>query len=142
MAGAKQGDTVKLRYFGKVDNITVMDSNKDGKLLEFKLGDKKMLPGIEKAVVGMQSGEKKSFKLFAEEAFGNYRQEMILDIPRQQLPPDMKIEVGAYLQMQQPEGPPAIIRVMAIEDELVKLDTNHPLAGKDIELDIELVEIA
>ena len=142
MAQAKQGDKVKVHYTGKLDDGTVFDSSKEREPLEFAIGDKKVIPGFEEAVIGMDIGEKKTVKLEAEKAYGPYRKELVMVVEKKQLPQDMKPEVGQQLQIKQEKNPPIIVTITKVSDNDVTLDANHPLAGKDLTFEVELVEIA
>ncbi len=142
MAQAKQGDKVKVHYTGKLDDGTVFDSSKEREPLEFAIGDKKVIPGFEEAVIGMDIGEKKTVKLEAEKAYGPYKKELVMVVEKKQLPQDMKPEVGQQLQIKQEKNPPIIVTITKVSDNDVTLDANHPLAGKDLTFEVELVEIA
>ena len=142
MAQAKQGDKVKVHYTGKLDDGTVFDSSKEREPLEFAIGDKKVIPGFEEAVIGMNVGDKKTVKFETEKAYGPYRKELVMVVEKKQLPQDMKPEVGQQLQIKQEKNPPIIVTITKVSDNDVTLDANHPLAGKDLTFEVELVEIA
>ena len=141
MAQAKQGDTVKVHYTGKLEDGTVFDTSADREPIEFTLGDGQIIPGFENAVLGMEVGEKKTATVPSDEAYGPHREDMMLRVSRDQFPPDLKPEVGQQLQMTQSNGQTLIVQVVEVDEESVLLDANHPLAGKDLVFDIELVEI-
>jgi peptidylprolyl isomerase len=141
MVQAKPGDTVKIHYTGKLDDGTVFDSSADREPLEFTLSGGQVIPGFEQAVVGMAPGESKTEKIPMEQAYGPYRQEMVIQVNREQLPPDLDPEVGLQLQIQQPNGQAIPVLVTEVTNAKVTLDANHPLAGEDLTFDIELVEI-
>jgi len=141
MVQAKPGDTVKIHYTGKLDDGTVFDSSADREPLEFTLSGGQVIPGFEQAVVGMAPGESKTEKIPMEQAYGPYRQEMVIQVNREQLPPDLDPEVGLQLQIQQPNGQAIPVLVTEVTTAKVTLDANHPLAGEDLTFDIELVEI-
>ena len=142
MAQAKQGDTVTVHYTGKLDDGTVFDSSVEREPLEFTLGEGLVIPGFENAVIGMNAGEKKTVDIASEEAYGPYSDELILSVNREQFPEDIQPEVGQSLQVQQPNGQPVVVTVAAVADEEVKLDANHPLAGKDLTFEIELTLVS
>jgi len=142
MAQAKQGDTVKINYTGKLDDGTVFDTTKGREPLKFKIGEGKIIPGFEQGVIGMKPGESKSIKIPADKAYGPHRKEMVTSVPRTQFPPDIKPEVGQQLQIRQPNGQTIIVSVSDVSESTVSLDANHPLAGKDLTFDLQLVEIA
>jgi len=142
MAPAKNGDTVKIHYTGKLTDGTVFDSSEGRDPLEFTLGQGMVIPGFEQGIVDMNLGEKKTINIDVENAYGPLRQELMFEVPKEQLPPDMAPEVGMQLQMMQGEGgQPILVTIAAVGDEAVTLDANHPLAGKELIFDIELVSL-
>jgi peptidylprolyl isomerase len=141
MARAKPGDTVKVHYTGKLEDGTVFDTSTDSDPLQFTIGDGQIIPGFEQAVVGMNSGESKTIKVPVDEAYGPHREEMVLVVDRNQLPADLIPEVGQQLQSRQPDGQTIVVTVTDISESSVTVDANHPLAGKDLTFDIQLIEI-
>ncbi|MBO0350846.1 peptidylprolyl isomerase [Phormidium pseudopriestleyi FRX01] len=142
MTEAKQGDMVKVHYTGKLDDGTVFDSSIDRDPLEFVLGEGQLIAGFEQAVLGMTPGESKTEKIPAEEAYGPHREEMVVEVERQQLPDDIPLDVGQQLQIQQAPNQIIPVVITAISESKVTLDANPPLAGKDLIFEIELVGIA
>jgi len=142
MSEAKKGDKVKVHYTGKLNDGSVFDSSVDREPLEFEVGAGMMIAGFDNAVVGMKVGDKKTANITADEAYGQKNDEMIVEIPKTQLPEDLTPEVGQQLGMQQPNGQSIPVVVTKVEDSTIEIDANHPLAGKDLVFDIELVEIA
>jgi peptidylprolyl isomerase len=138
---AKQGDTVKVHYTGKLDDGTVFDTSVNRDPLQFTIGKGQVIPGFEQAVVGMEVSESKTTKVTASEAYGPRRDEMVLQVDRKQFPADLNPEVGQQLRIPQPNGQPVIVRVTDISEASVTLDANHPLAGQDLTFDIQLVEL-
>ena len=141
MAQAKYGDTVKVHYTGKLDDGTVFDASVNGDPLQFTIGSGQIIPGFEQAVVGMNPGESKTVKIPAEDAYGQRREDLVLEIEKSQLPEGLKPEVGLQLQSRQPDGRIIVLTIADISESHVTLDANHPLAGKDLTFDIQLVEI-
>jgi len=142
MGQAKAGDTVKVHYTGKLkEDGTVFDSSVEREPLAFKLGAGQVIPGFEKAVEGLTPGEKTNAVIPSTEAYGPRQEEAMITVERAQLPPDIKPEVGQQLQMQQQNGQPCMVRVVQVDDAQITLDANHPLAGKDLEFEIELVAV-
>ena len=137
---ANDGDTVKVHYTGKLEDGTVFDSSLEREPLEFTMGGGMMIPGFEEAVRGMSVGQSKTVTLPPEEAYGPYRDEMVLVIEREQLPPELNPAVGQQLQMQQ-HGRVVIVLVTDVSEATITVDANHPLAGKDLTFEIEVVEI-
>jgi len=141
LAKAKVGDTVKVHYTGKLEDGTEFDTSSGREPLEFTLGEKQVIQGFEDGVVGMEINESKSFTIPADQAYGLYHDELALDVPKEQFPPNIQPELGQQLQLTQPNGQPINVTVTQITDATVTLDANHPLAGKDLTFDIQLVEI-
>ncbi|HER63035.1 MAG TPA: peptidylprolyl isomerase [Desulfobacteraceae bacterium] len=142
MSTAKQGDTVHVHYTGTLNDGTVFDSSTGRDPLSFTIGSGQVIPGFEEAVVGMDMNEKKSVTIPVDKAYGPRNEELVLTVPRDQVPPDIEPEVGLKLQMQGPGNNPVIVEVTEVADEHIKLDANPPLAGKELVFDIELVEIS
>jgi peptidylprolyl isomerase len=141
MGQAKHGDTVKVHYTGKLEDGTVFDSSADRDPLEFTIGAGNIIPGFEKAVVGMNPGDSKTEVIPTEQAYGPYMEEMVVTIDRQQMPAEIAPEVGQQLQIQQPDGQVLPVIITDVSDGTVTLDANHPLAGENLTFDIRLVEI-
>jgi len=139
---AQENDTVTVNYTGKLDDDTVFDSSIGKDPLQFTIGAGQMIPGFEKAVIGMKVGESKTVTIPAEEAYGSYREDLVQEVNRDELPPDMEPEVGMILQGSMMNGQVAIFTVTDVNDTTVTLDANHPLADQDLTFEIELLEIA
>jgi len=138
---AKDGDTVNVHYTGKLEDGTVFDSSVEREPLEFTLGAGTIVPGFEEAVRGMQAGQSKTVTIPSQEAYGPRRDEMVLVIERTELPPELKPDVGQQLQMQQSDGRAVSVLVTDVSETTITIDANHPLAGKDLTFEIELLEI-
>jgi len=141
MAQAKNGDTVQIHYTGRLEDGTVFDSSEDREPLEFTLGEQQVIPGFETAVEGMEEGESKTAEIASENAYGEHRDDLVVDVPRDRLPEGMDPDVGERLQMQSPDGHTFNATVVGTDQSSLKMDANHPLAGKDLTFDIELVSI-
>lgn len=142
MSIVKDGDTVKVHYTGTLQGGEVFDSSREREPLEFTLGQGQLIPGFEKAVIGMSVGDTTSAEIPSAEAYGERNPEMEVQIKKEQLPEGMDPQVGMQLQLNQPNGQAIPVQVTKIEGEEVTIDANHPLAGKDLKFDIELVEIS
>lgn len=142
MTQAKEGDTVKIHYTGKLNDGTVFDTSEGSDPLSFTIGNGQVIPGFEEAVIGMAENEKKNVTIPPDKAYGERNEEMVINVPRKQVPPDINPETGQRLQMQGPNEQMIIVEVTEVSDESITLDANPPLAGKDLIFDIELVEIA
>ena len=103
--------------------------------------DQDLVPAFEKALIGMHPGEKKTILLTSENAFGQYSEELIATVKRENLPKDLQVKVGDKLQIQEPDGSLVFVKVQKLTDSEVVFDANHPLAGKDLTFNIELIEI-
>jgi peptidylprolyl isomerase len=141
MAQAKKGDSVKIHYTGRLEDGTVFDTSRERDPLEFTLGTGMVIPGFDEAVEGMAVGDEKTAEVPSEEAYGPRRDDLMISVPPDQFPDDLDPEVGQQLQMQTGDGQTFVASVAQVEDDAVVLDANHPLAGKDLTFDIELVEI-
>ena len=140
-AMANDGNTVKVHYTGTLEDGTIFDTSREREPLEFTLGEDSLIPGFEEAVKGMQVGQVKTVTIPAEGAYGPHRDDLVLTIGRDQLPENMDPGIGQQLQMKQPDGGTAIVVVSDVSETAITVDANHPLAGKDLTFEIELVEI-
>lgn len=138
---ASDGDTVSVHYTGTLEDGTTFDSSVGSEPLEFTLGEGNMIPGFEKAVYGLKVGESKTVTIPTEEAYGPHRDDLVLVMEREQLPADLDPKVGQQLQMQQTDGRTVVVIVTDVSETTITVDANHPLAGKDLTFEIELVEI-
>lgn len=141
MQQVKSGDTVKVHYHGKLSDGTTFDSSSGREPLEFEVGSGMVIKGFDDGVTGMAVGDKKTINIPAEEAYGEHSEEMVVQFPRNQFPPDLNPEVGMQLTMTTAQGHPVPVIIVDVQPEVVMLDANHPLAGKDLTFDLELVEI-
>jgi peptidylprolyl isomerase len=141
MSQAKLGDTVSVHYTGRLEDGTVFDSSEGGQPLEFALGSGNVIPGFEKAVLGMSPGDSKTMTIPSDDAYGPYFEERVLVVDRQQIPPELPVDVGGQLQIQQEGGMVIPVVITDITEAEVTLDANHPLAGEDLTFDIRLVAI-
>jgi len=141
MVEAKSGDTVKVHYTGTLEDGTVFDTSVEREPLEFTLGQGQLIPGFEQAVIGMKIGDLKTINIPADQAYGPYHDDLILVIERDQLPEDLAPEVGQQLQMTQADGEVVRVMISDVSEATVTIDANHPLAGKDLTFEIELIEI-
>ncbi len=142
MAEVKANDTVKVHYTGRLNNGTVFDSSLGREPLEFTIGHKMVIPGFEEGVMGMTVGETRTVSIASQDAYGPYLEDLVGSIRRTQIPPNIDLQVGAMLQMQTPDGGNMLVVIKDLTDEMVTLDANHPLAGKDLAFEINLLEIA
>ena len=141
MQQVKSGDKVKVHYHGRLTNGETFDSSESTAPLEFEVGSGMVIKGFELGVTGMSVGEKKTINIPYDEAYGARKTEMLIEIPKDRFPKDMEVELGMSLMMSNDGGQDFQVVVDEIKEDIVILDANHPLAGKDLIFDLELVEI-
>ncbi len=141
MSEAKSGDNVKIHYTGKLDDGTEFDSSAGQDPLEFQLGSGQVIPGFDKAVEGMNVGDKQNVRIEATDAYGERHDQLVQAVPRSALPEDLNPEVGMPLQSRTPDGQVMNFVITEVTDESITVDGNHPLAGFALNFDIELVAI-
>jgi FKBP-type peptidyl-prolyl cis-trans isomerase 2 len=141
MSKAKDGDTVKVHYTGKLDNGEVFDTSKEREPFEFKIGDEAVIPGFEKGVVGMGAGETKTIEISPEDAYGAKKEDLVVEVQKSERPEDITPSVGQRLQIRQQEGNPIVVTITHMNEDSITLDANHPLAGYTLFFDVELIEI-
>jgi peptidylprolyl isomerase len=137
----KNGDVIKVDYTGTFIDGTMFDSSKGREPLEFTVGAGQMIEGFDSAVVGMQVGQTKKVTIPSAQAYGKRQEKLIINVPLDQLPPDLKPKVGDHLGMQHPGGGATEVVVTALDDNSMTVDANHALAGKDLVFEITVVEI-
>jgi FKBP-type peptidyl-prolyl cis-trans isomerase 2 len=138
---AKTGDTVQVNYTGKLADGTVFDSSIGRQPLEVILGKGQVIPGFEKAILGMHVGENKTVTISASDAYGPSRKELIFEVPKENLPAGATPQVGQQLRGSKADGSTMMATITKISDKTVTLDANVPLAGKDLTFEIGLVKI-
>ena len=135
------GNKVKIHYTGSFDDGEVFDSSREAEPLEFEVGTGQVIPGFDNAVIGMTIGEVKQVRLPENEAYGPYSDEMVFDADPDQFEEGLTPEVGQQFQTEMEDGTPLLLTVKTVEDGKVVLDANHPMAGKTLNFDLEVVEI-
>jgi FKBP-type peptidyl-prolyl cis-trans isomerase 2 len=138
---AKQGDVVRVHYTGKLTDGTQFDSSEGREPLEFTVGAGQMIKGFDDGVVGMNVGDKKTLNIPATEAYGERDEQAIIEFPASNIPADMKLEPGMQLTLRNQYGQPVPVVVLEVQTEVIIMDANHMLAGKELVFDVELVEI-
>ncbi len=141
MTQAQSGDTVRIHYKGKFDDDSVFDSSEGRDPLEFEIGTGNIIPGVEEAVIGMKPEETKETTIPPEKAYGQYRDDMVIEVEKSQFPEHIDPQAGQELELQQEDGQKVKVMVTNVGEEQVTLDANHPLAGKDLTFEITLEEI-
>ncbi|WP_289149740.1 peptidylprolyl isomerase [uncultured Salipiger sp.] len=142
MTQVKTGDTVRIHYTGTLSDGTTFDSSAGRDPLEFTVGSGQIIPGLDQAIPGMTVGDRKTVEIAPEEAYGPVHPEARQQVPRTEIPDHIPLDLGTQLQVQTPTGQTVQVVVAEVTEEVVTLDANHPLAGKDLTFAIELVEIA
>ncbi len=135
------GNKVKIHYTGTYDDGEVFDSSRDTEPLEFEVGAEEVIPGFDNAVIGMKVGESKQVRLLEDEAYGPYNQEMVFDADPDQFEDGLTPETGQQFQTEMEDGTPLLLTVKSVDNGKVVLDANHPMAGKVLNFNLELVEI-
>jgi peptidylprolyl isomerase len=150
MAQAKQGDTVRVHYTGRLTSGEVFDSSvcsddssgsSDSSPLEFTIGEQQVIPGFENGVIGLAPGESKTVTIPVDQAYGQHNQDMVAVVPRDQVPPHIVVELGSQLELTQEDGQAFNVVITDVTDSTITLDANHPLAGRELIFDLKLVEI-
>ena len=142
MRQAKQGDSVKVHYTGRLKDGMEFDSSRERESLEVTLGSGQLIGGFEDALVGMSVGEKKKLKIQSADAYGPRREELVIHVEKENFPPNIPPEKGLMLNLKGPQEQEIQAIITEVSEDSVTLDANHPLAGKDLTFDIELAEIA
>lgn len=130
-----------VNYTGKLKDGTVFDSSQGRQPLSFIIGEGQVIPGFEDAVKGLEPGEHVTASISAEDAYGQYREDMVFTVTRDRLPEDMEPEIGQQLQLRTQDNQVVPVMVTGVTASDVTIDANHPLAGQDLIFDIELVDI-
>ena len=141
MTQVKNGDTVAIHYTGTLNDGTTFDSSQGRDPLAFEVGSGQVIPGLDAALPGMTVGDKKTVNIPCQQAYGEVNPQMRQNVPRAEIPAEIPTEVGTRLQMQTQTGQVVPVTIVAADEEAITLDANHPLAGKDLTFDIEIVDI-
>jgi peptidylprolyl isomerase len=141
MAQAKNGDTVRVHYTCTLEDGTIVGSTLKQEPLQFTIGNGQVISGIEEAVTGMEEGETKDTVIPNGKAFGPHKEEMIKVVDKDKLPADLKLEVGMNLQVKDKLGQTTVMKVTDVAESSVTLDFNHPLSGKDLIFNIQLLKV-
>jgi FKBP-type peptidyl-prolyl cis-trans isomerase 2 len=141
MSQVKQGDKIKIHYTCRLKDGEVLDSSMNSDPVQLKIGEGGIIPGVEKALIGMNPGESKTAEICAQDAYGPHKKELVVEVDRNRLPENLDPQIGQKLEIQQANGQKIPVSVVNMTKTSIILDANHPLAGKDLIFDINLVEI-
>jgi peptidylprolyl isomerase len=141
MTQVQDGDTVQVHYTSRLHSGQVFDTTENRKPMEFTVGQGKVIRGVERAVRGMSPGESKSVLIPAEEAFGPRREDLVFVLNRDQIPAGTDLQTGQQVEIRLAGGGSPSFRVVRVSDTEVLLDANHELAGEDVRVDLNLVDI-
>ena len=141
MAIVKEGDTITLHYKGSLDDGTVFDSSEGTQPLTFKVGDNQVIQGFDDGVRGMEVGESRQINIPADQAYGEYYEQLVTVVPRNAFPPEVTPAIGLVFEMELPSGESMPVRILEIEGDEVTLDANHLLAGEALHFEVQLVSI-
>ena len=141
MERAKAGDAVRVHYAGRLEDGTVFDSSAGKEPMEFTIGEGMVIPGFEAAALGMSAGEAKTATIPPEEGYGPRREELVMEVDRGCVPQEYEPQAGQVIQIGQSRERMLQVVVCEVTEEKVILDANHPLAGKTLVFEVEMVEI-
>ena len=141
MAQAAVGDNVKVHYKGSLDDGSVFDSSEGREPLAFQVGSGQVISGFDDAVTGLEVGQSRTVRMPPEEAYGPVQEGLVIEVPKEDLPEGMPMELGMQLQAQNPDGQMVVLSLVEIKENTVMLDGNHELAGQALTFEVELVEI-
>ena len=136
----QNGDTILVNYTGKFEDGEVFDSSQGRSPLKFTVGSGQLIKGFDEAVLGLSEGDKKTVTIPADEAYGEHREDHIFDMPKSQIPEGMKLEAGMAVELMDQDQNPIPAVCTEILDDVIRLDVNHPLAGKTLVFDIEILK--
>lgn len=138
---ATNGQTVRVHYTGTLEDGSTFDSSKGRAPLEFTVGNGQVIGGFDEAVAGMAVGDTKTVTIAADAAYGPHRPELVQEMPRDAIPPEIDLTPGNRLAAKDQAGNELVLTVVEADAETARLDANHPLAGEDLTFEIELVEV-
>jgi peptidylprolyl isomerase/FKBP-type peptidyl-prolyl cis-trans isomerase SlpA len=141
VAQAQEGDQVQVHYTGKLEDGTVFDESQEGEPLSFTIGEDRVIPGFEEAVTGMEPGDEKTKEVDPEQAYGEHREDMVMEMERGQIPDEVDPEVGQQLQLRLENGQTVPVLITALGEDTVTIDANHPLAGRKLIFEIEVLDV-
>ncbi|WP_405605051.1 peptidylprolyl isomerase [Polaribacter sp. Asnod1-A03] len=141
MSQVKENNTVKVNYTGKLSDGQIFDTSEGKEPIEVTLGQGQLIPGFEQGLIDMKLNEKKTISITKDEAYGDVNEALIQEVDKANLPQDMEPKVGMGLVSKTPDGQEMNLMIVEVKEESVVIDGNHPLAGRDLVFDLEVVEI-
>lgn len=141
MSKVKLGDTVKVHYTGKLDDGTIFDSSREREPFQVNLGAGNVIPGFENGIIGMEVGQSKTVTIPPEDGYGSRRQDLVVEVKEKDFPDNIEPEPGQRLRVKQADGSVVNVTVAGVDSGVITLDANHPLAGKTLTFEIELMEV-
>lgn len=141
MSSVKEGKKVTIHYEGKLEDGTIFDSTEGQDPLEFVIGEGSILPKFEEHLLEMSVGDSKTFTLDVEDAYGEKKDEMVVDVPRSTLPQDLEPKVGIFLEIGRPGEPTTVAEIIGVTDDSITIDVNHPLSGKSLTFKVKVVSV-
>jgi peptidylprolyl isomerase len=141
MLVVEKGKFVKVHYTGKLEDNQVFDTSQNCHPLEVKIGNQQLIKGFEEALIGMKINEKKSFSLSPEEAYGERDESLEKTFERRDLPPNLEAEIGQVFALRDEANKQVRATVKHVDSEKIIMDLNHPLAGKALTFEVEVLEI-
>lgn len=141
MRRARMGDRVKIHFTGMLSDGTLVESTRGSEPVEFTIGEREVMRGLEELVRGMHSGEVRSALIPPDQAHGKHRSDLLLAVERERFPRHIDPYAGQELWMRRGGGPQRLVKVVETTGDMVLLDTNHPLAGKELTVEVELLDI-
>ncbi len=137
----KLGDKVKIHYKGTFEDGEEFDSSFGSDPLTLTVGNGEVIKGLDEALIGMEKSQKKKIHIPSDKAYGSFQKELVVSIKRETMPADITLKIGKQLQIPNQEGIPITVTIKEITDDAVLLDANHPLAGKNLIFEIEIIDI-
>lgn len=137
----KNQSLVKIHYVGKFEDGTVFESSYGGDPLEFTVGSGEIIPGIDEGIIGMTVGERRNITVPPEKGYGLHNQRLVVEIPRDQLPLSLNPQVGQVIGAETPAGEQMLVTITEVTPDRITIDANHPLAGKTLQFEVELVAV-
>lgn len=141
MASVESGSAVQVHYTGKLEDGTVFDTSRDREPLNFTVGEGQVIPGFEKAVMGMEAGDSTTTEVPPQEGYGERREDLVVQVALDRISDEISPEVGQQLQLRLNDGRQVPVIVKSVNEGTVTIDANHPLAGKKLVFDIEVVDV-